>query len=362
MAVDGEHGFDLRDVWNLGVHVIIVPPTGSAMTSPGLSPSTVTVMITDKLPPAGPAWAGSVMGVSVAAVLSGVHGLWLLSWMFLLGATVLAAALIAGWVKLRNPGFGRAFMAPWAMVSMGLVSLGAAWTSVTGVWAFQTVAWFLAVPLALTVCARQLQHFFGPPTFLWGLPTVAPMVAAASGLQLARAEVLSQELSIIVWELSGAMAILSGLTAPIVFLVVYVALTRKRTSVPDAFAGTTWIPLGILGQSTVVALLLGAGTTYGYIAFALAVPMFLFAAVIFTRACLRGAGYTPAWWGSTFPVGVLGLGAHQMSVATASVWFDVLSLALLGLLLVHLAVCLSRGVAASRPSVTVPQPEPAAVR
>ena len=309
-------------------------------------------MITEKLPPAGPAWAGSLMGLSVAATLANVHQLWLFSWLLLLGATALAATLVVGWVKLRNPGFGRAFMAPWAMASMGIMALGVAWTSVTGVWAFQTAAWFVAVPLALAVCARQLQHFVGTPTFLWGLPTVAPRVAAASGLQIADAEVLSPEISGIVWELSGAMAILSALTAPIIFLVVYVALVRKRTSVPDAFAGTTWIPLGIIGQSTIVALLLGAGATYGYLAFALAVPLGLFAAITFTRACLRGAGYTPAWWGSTFPVGVLGMGAHQMAVATGSQWFEVVSMAMLTLLLVHLAICLSRGVAAVRPMVT----------
>lgn len=292
------------------------------------------------------------MGVSVAATLSAVHGLWLLSWLLLAGATALAVVLAAGWIRLRNPGFGRAFMAPWSMVAMGIVSLGIAWTTVTGVWAFQIAAWLTAAPLALTVCARQLQHFIGAPTFLWGLPTVAPMVCATSGLQIAGAEVLGERASRIVWELSGAMAILSALTALIVFLVVYVALVRRRTAIPDGFAGTTWIPLGIIGQSTVAALLLGMGPGYGRLAFLVAVPMFLFAAVSFIRSVIRGAGYTPAWWGSTFPVGVLALAAHEMSAVAATAsgafWMNVLSVALLGLLLVHVALCSARGVVAIR--------------
>lgn len=58
------------------------------------------------LAPAGPAWAGSLMGTSIAASLTAAHGL--PSWLPALFAIIAAGILVTvtvGWVIYRNPHF-----------------------------------------------------------------------------------------------------------------------------------------------------------------------------------------------------------------------------------------------------------------
>ncbi|GAB3703729.1 TDT family transporter [Corynebacterium nasicanis] len=284
-------------------------------------------------PPAGPAWAGSLMGTSIAATLSLAHGLVWPGRALLVVATALLLTFLLGWLRHRNPGFGQKFMAPWGMVSMGIMALGTAWTTATGNVAPQLLAWLVGMPLGVVTCLWQMRRFTGAPTFLWGLGPVAPMVAATSGGQLA--SLLPEPWGPPVEAVALGCFLLSLLTGVPVFIRVFAA----RPRLPAAFAGTAWIPLGIIGQATAAAhLLIDAplARTFGLTAFAVGIPLLLFAAGHFWgRAVRRWADYVPAWWGSTFPAGTLSLGA-------AALGWPQLSAAFLGLLLVHWVLCVAR--------------------
>lgn len=291
-----------------------------------------------KLPPVGPAWAGTLMGTSIASTLSLIHGWTWLAYGFLVIATVVLAVLSIGWLRHRNPGFHQEFMGPWGMVAMGVLALGAAWTGVTGMWIFQLIAYAIALPLGLITCLWQLRKFSGAPTFLWGLGLVAPMVAATSGGQLSAAGVLPRAF----WVISVGCFALSFLTAVPTFARVYLALIRRTTSIPASMAGSTWIPLGIAGQSTAAAQVLffgdKAAVIYGTTFFVVAIPMFIYAAYRYWGAAFTWANYSPAWWGATFPIGTMSLGCHYLSLATGLGWWDALSKIFLALVIIHLSL------------------------
>lgn len=290
-------------------------------------------MSTTALPPAGPAWAGSLMGTSIAATLSLRHGLVWPGLALLAVATGLLLTFTVGWLRHRNPSFDQPFMGPWGMVSMGLMSLGSAWTAATGHLGPQLLTWVVGMPLAVVVCLWQLRRFSGAPTFLWGLAVVSPMVAATSGGQLALA--LPDPWAQPVRALALGGFVLSLVTGLPLFARVYAA----RPHIPASFAGTTWIPLGIVGQSTAAAhVLLDAHLAhpYGLFMFALGVPLLLVAVRRFWGGAVRHwADYTPAWWGSTFPAGTLSLGAAYLG-------WEALSAGFLGLLLIHWGLCVAR--------------------
>nr|WP_274708464.1 hypothetical protein [Corynebacterium meitnerae] len=109
----------------------------------------------------------------------------------------------------------------------------------------------------------------------------------------------------------------------------------SRTRPRGAAAGTAWIPLGVVGQSTAASTLLFDAHLYGLIMFTLGVPCVLYAMYCFYEAVLQWAPYGPGWWGSTFPVGTMCLGAWDEGWHT-------LSLALLVFLLLHWGVCAVR--------------------
>ena len=84
------------------------------------------------LPPLGPGWAGAVMGLGISSTLIDVHVTPLLgpapSKAMLGAATILAISLAFGFLKHHNPGFYAADMPAWGMVSMGILSLGSAYS------------------------------------------------------------------------------------------------------------------------------------------------------------------------------------------------------------------------------------------
>lgn len=135
-----------------------------------------------------------------------------------------------------------------------------------------------------------------------------------------------------------------------------------RLNVPDRLGGTTWIPLGVVGQSVAAALYLfdsTAAVVFSVCMVVLGVGPVLFAGQRFARSVLRWAEYGPGWWGATFPVGALSLGAHVMSTSTGWVWLDVVSQALLGLTALHIVLCVARfsqWVAQDRPRTVVAPP------
>lgn len=290
----------------------------------------------EKLPPPGPAWAGSLMGTSILATLCEAHGLFSFAVAALAFATVVLLVLTAGWALRREPGWDADAMAPWGMMSMGVMSLGSAATSVTGQGVWQLAAWWVGAPLAWVVCVKQLRNFPGEPTFQWGLALVAPMVAATNAAQLDGEFYTAAGI---------ASFLLTLCTAIPVFGYCYNEFFHGRMDIPDKLGGTTWIPLGVVGQSTAAAQLLfegKPGVYYSLFMVVMGAGPVAFAAVRFARSVARWADYGPGWWGSTFPVGTLSLGAHMLAESTSWVWFDTVSAALLGLLAVHIALCVAR--------------------
>ncbi len=292
--------------------------------------------------PLGPAWSGAVLGTSICASLSRLYGVPVLPEVFLLIATGLLAVLAVGWVSHRNPGFRQPYMAPWGLTVMSWVVLGGAWATVTGQWEWQLVAFITGLLPAWVVCLNQLRGFAGSPTFQWGLALVAPMVVAASGGQLLAAEILDGPARTAVLLAATGSMLLSLLTAVPVFARVYLAGLRGRLNLPAHLTGTAWIPLGVIGQSTTATQLLAGGgplqavaAVYGAVMLGLGVVLALWAARHFWPTVARWGTYSPAWWGTTFPVGTLSLGSHELGAATGTAWLEWVSIGWLALLLTH---------------------------
>lgn len=278
-----------------------------------------------QLPKFGPAWAGALMGTSIASTLSGLHGLHVGQLVFALIAALLLLIFTAG---ARNAPPQHQNMAAWSMYTMGLLACGSAWTALTGNDAFQLASWWIGAPLSVVVCLRQLwalwklPHHYDTPAFPWGLALVTPMVAATSGGQLAAHHGQFYHY------VGEVCFFLTFLTAIPLFAYCYWCFARRSYRPRGAAAGTAWIPLGVVGQSTAASAVLFDAHRYGIIMFTIGAPCVLFAMYCFYHAVFSWASYGPGWWGSTFPVGTLSLGA----------WYEgwrPLSLALLMLLFGH---------------------------
>ncbi|MDU0479708.1 hypothetical protein QVA66_10730 [Staphylococcus chromogenes] len=290
-------------------------------------------------PPAGPAWAGSLMGTSIAATESHIFGLPVLACFLLLVATAICVVIAAGWCKHRTPPFSPVTMAPWGMLAMGILALGSAWTKVTGQLAFQEISWLIGTPLSFVVLARQLQKFpEGSPNFQWGLALVAPMVAATSSGQLAHEYPLLKAVGIVCF---GA----AWLAALPVFFRCYLDVLGRRMVIPPALGGTAWIPLGLVGQSTAAAHLLfptNVARIYGFTILSVGVLLAAYACLRFGHTVLTWAGYSPGWWGSTFPVGTCCLGAYYLDAVGGVHWMGMVAHVLLFWLLIHWVLCVAR--------------------
>lgn len=264
----------------------------------------------------GPAWSGALMGTSISATLTYTFGLHWLSHAILLAATVLLVLVT------RKEAFCTRTMPAWGMYSMGLLALGSAYSATLGLWWVHAVLWATGGALSVVTCLwytlALLRKQAGPAAFTWGLPLVAPMVTATSSAQLGAH--LGSEL---IMHIGMAMFVLAWVTGVPTFVVAYL-----RAEVPLALRTTTWIPLGIVGQSTAAAHLLWGAHTYGAIMLSIGVPLIGYAlyrhwSVAFVMP------YNPSWFASTFPVGTVCLGAHLSG-------FDGAAHLLLGLLLLHL--------------------------
>lgn len=310
------------------------------------------------LPPLGPAWAGSLMGLSISSTLINIHltpVVGRLPAAFMLGiATSLALALLIGFLRNRVPGFHSTVMPSWGMASMGILALGSAYSGVFTAWTIHALCWGVGTVLGVVTCLRFL-HFLivtrpSGPAFTWGLPLVAPMVAATSSAQLTPH---AGEWASVVHGIGVACFVLAWTTAIPTFVFVYL---RTFPKLPTSFAATAWIPLGLVGQSTAGAQLLAGdklldgdqwhlrAAVYGAAMLSLGVPLAVYAVTKHWGAVLGSTpmSYNPSWWASTFPVGTCCLGTHALSTQGTRLswnveWLDTVSAALLILLLVHIA-------------------------
>lgn len=324
------------------------------------------------LPPAGPAWAGSLMGTASTASLLGLHGFDAAAGAMLAIAVAVAVIITMGWLVYRSPGFTPQVMPAWAMVSMGVVSMGTAAITVLDEQLYEAVWWFhfgccvIGGALGLITCLVYLRLLLtgraGSPTFSWGLPLVTPMVTATAGMRVhgwLSSSNVGHGYTTFIWWLSLGAFLLSLLLAPVVFARVYYFYFGPKThrsaqnSLAPMAAPTMWIPLGIVGQSMACAQLLSAasgpewpGIAYGFVMCVVAVPVGLLAVVVHYQAALRGISYSPTWWASTFPVSTLSLGTWWLSVTTGLEWLNGVSLFLLVILLFHAGVATLGGTIA----------------
>lgn len=298
--------------------------------------------MTSSLPPCGPAWAGSLMGVSIAAGLSAMHEVTLAPTVLLGAATVVLVALAIGWARpgrLDQPRFDASGLGAWGMALMGLLAYGSAWSTVAGAIAVQVLTWWIATPLGVYACLKQAREFPGTPSFTWGLALVTPMVAATSGAQLWQEGVYGDWM----WFAAAGCFVLSLVLGLPVFARVY----WSRPRLAPGMSGTFWIPLGIVGQSTAAAQLLLpplTATTYGVGMLLVGLPLAFLAMRNFYPAVVSFAEYAPGWWGSTFPVGTLCLGSFCLAENLGSEDLALVSQALVLLLFAHLAVASVRAV------------------
>lgn len=304
------------------------------------------------LPPLGPGWAGAVMGLGITASLMDIHlssTLGHLPAELMLGvATLLALALTVGFLRHRNPGFHSSAMPAWGMASMGILALGSAYSLIFGAWPVHAFCWAVGTVLGAITCVKFICYLFvsrPAPAFTWGLPLVAPMVAATASAQLAPH---AGAWGSTVHGIGVACFALAWVTAVPTFAFVY---ARTFPTIPTQFATTAWIPLGLVGQSTVAAQLLAGeqwhfrAMVYGIVMLSVGIPLACYAICQHWGTALGGAPmpYNPTWWASTFPVGTCCLGTHTLAEKSTNSallawdlgWMDTISAALLALLLLH---------------------------
>ncbi|WP_131800752.1 TDT family transporter [Rothia kristinae] len=307
------------------------------------------------VPPAGPGWYGAVMGTGILANLSFTH------W----GLVPAVPILVIGWVVLlwlsvgftarclRDPSVLRASVADpgqlpaWGMVSMGILSVGSA-TSVVlpaldaslthAAWSVDWVMWILGTALglfswvafALMLTAKDC----GRPHFTWGLPIVPPMVSATTGAAL-MAHTPNELTRMLVCVISAGCFFAALSLGISIFGIAYHHRWLRDPLGHDA-AATTFIPLGVVGQSTAAAQALVTAArgflhpdavealhqiahAYGVIMLAIGSPLLVWAMVKTYSAWAHGAGFVPGWFATTFPVGTCALGAHLMGWEAVSV-------------------------------------------
>ncbi|AZA08335.1 tellurite resistance protein [Corynebacterium pseudopelargi] len=290
-----------------------------------------------KLRTLGPAWSGALMGTSISATLSNIFGLSWLSYVLLIAASILLLLVS------RKERLSTATMPAWGMYSMGVLALGTAYSTILGLWWVHAAAWFIGGVLSVITClwytVALLRGKAGPAAFTWGLPLVAPMVTATSSAQLG-----AHLQSPLIMHIGMAMFFLAWCTGVPTFVVAYL-----RAKVPLALRTTTWIPLGIVGQSTAAAHLLWGAHLYGVIMLSIGVPLVGYALYRHWSA-VGSMPYNPSWFASTFPVGTVCLGAHLSG-------FDTAAHVLLVLLLLHLIWAATGGAiqAAAQPTSARPR-------
>lgn len=300
---------------------------------------------TAALPPAGPAWFPGVMGTAILALLIQLHlgstsighlaaTVWLvMAWVLLLGLSV-------GFVGncRRRPGQLRASLADpsttamWGTVSMAILATGSATLAVG-----DHAGWAVGVDLAMWVVGSMLglataavfgslvaRGDFGRPTMVWGLAVVPPMVTATAGATLAAS--LPTSLSAAVRDLSMAAFVLALALGAVVFGAAYHHHLRVAP-LPLELSATSWIPLGVVGQSMAAATAQATGTRYqaiahgyGYAMLLLAVPVIGFAASTTVAGFRARMPFATNWWALTFPIGTLSLGAHLLGAQTGETW------------------------------------------
>ncbi|MDO5080541.1 TDT family transporter [Buchananella hordeovulneris] len=332
------------------------------------------------LPPPGPVWFPSVMGTGILATLLQLHAGRLpgaggaavvalaVAWGLLLFLTTAFAARSVARpssfvATLRQP----ALVPFWGTVAMGILAVGSATATVLPAhfpaladwaWRVDRALWLtgtaIGVVAALGFGVRLVGTELGRPTTGWGLAVVGPMVSATTGALLVPHVPASQ--APYFWCAAALCFCLSLFLGLVVFAYAYHHHWRVAP-VPLVAACSSWIPLGMVGQSTAaVQALAGQGAAlmtpplgaalahlanwYGWGMFALGIPLVAWASLVTVRGFARGMPFTPGWWALTFPIGTLALGATFLAVGTGLPAFTWLGAAVTVVLTGTVSFCL----------------------
>lgn len=324
------------------------------------------------------------MGTAILANLLGMH-LGHLG----VGRALALALLVLAWILLvvlmswfavtclRSPGTWREswqypFRAPlWGMASMGFLATGAATASVIPLtrpdlhhlaWSTDLLLWLIGTSLGLATAFGFLhavsRDSIGEPSFVRGLAVVPPMVSATTGAALVpHAPEGAARWVFLVFTLGCfAVALACGV---VVFGVAYRHFWSGNP-VPLPMRASTWIPLGMVGQSTAAAQTLDdavrsvtnwsvddpaarlAGTIahgYGAVVLTVGVPLFGWALWTTSRALASRMPFSPGWWAMTFPVGTCCLGSTLLGRSLGYGWLETVGAVLLALLACNWALC-----------------------
>lgn len=331
-------------------------PLPHLLSSPQ-SPSSPT---TPAVPPPGPVWYPSVMGTGILANLLALHAeripgaaplsffLLITCWTLLLGLT--SAFIVRTVVNPRVliDALTQPAQIPfWGTVSMGILSAGAALTTslplyfpelVDFAWTVDAYTWAIGAAIgilsALNFAIRAYGSTLGSPNFVWGLAVVGPMVSATVGSNLSAH--VSAEYGPMILLLSMAGFVVTFTLGSTIFFHAY-ALTWRHTPLPLAASASSWIPLGLVGQSAAAAQagafnaeafahgsLLSAAhmmaNWYGWTMMVIGTPLTLWASYVTIRGILKRMPFSPGWWATTFPIGTMSLGSTLMAHGTEQPW------------------------------------------
>lgn len=317
------------------------------------------------LPPVGPAWFGSLMGTSILCTLAQIHSgdtggrLHLLAVLLLPVVAGLLLVLVVGSVRRWRQVPGAAAMtvrtpgeaAQWGMVAMGLLAAGSAVSTVWPrvhpatadvAWGIDGVLWVLGTGIGLATAVLvplRMRHAQTAPSLILGLAVVPPMVSATAGLGLAtRVSGGWQLLLMVVIAVCFGLALILGIRV----FAAAIAHALRVEPVPVQAACSTWLPLGIIGQSSAAAVLFaaqaaplvgpGMSPVIDSAARVYATGVLLVGAVVVTwalvttaRGLRRGMRFAPGWWALTFPVGTVSLGAHHLAAHGGAAVFESVS-------------------------------------
>ncbi|MBB2988108.1 TDT family transporter [Terracoccus luteus] len=307
-----------------------------------------------RLPGPGPMWFSSVMGTGILSTLLGreatstrwllvpASGLMLIAVVLLVGLSVAFGARVAADRSVLTDTLRDVAVVPtWGTVSMGVLSVGSSLVTVVPQlapgrldgWAVgaDAVLWtagtLLGVVTAFGFAVVLVRRDVGRPMPVWGLPVVPPMVSATTGAALVpHVGGAVGHLALLV--ASVACFFLSLFLGGLVFALAYHHHWRVAP-LPVAASISTWIPLGVVGQSTAAAQALATQTAalftpgeapavhvladaYGLLMVVVAVPVVAHAVRLTVRGFRAGLAFAPGWWALTFPIGTLALGCRML--------------------------------------------------
>jgi len=124
------------------------------------------------------------MGTSIIAALLAIHWQAAVGLVFAVIGTGILAVTLYGLARYRSPRFLPEYMGPWGMFAMGVISLGSAWTAISGDSIYQLIGYLTGGLGGFIIALNQWRKFVGSPNFQWGLALVVPMVAATNAAQL----------------------------------------------------------------------------------------------------------------------------------------------------------------------------------